>query len=149
MSQQLRKVCCLLVLYISASTVFAEHEVVLVTSTKSCLKNLSSLDIRKAFFGVPITRCGQRVRAVHSNYDTLLKKIFLQNVVSMSEDTYQRRLLHFALQAGRRLPDRVSNLNELEEILGKNANTIAVIWKKDAQDRSDKIRVVKVLWKHD
>ena len=123
----------------------AERSVVLVTSVKCQMEDISMLDIRKAYLGVDVSYKGNVLQAFRHDADEQLQAVFLQNVVAMSERTYERRLLRLLLKSGRPRPPQINSDSELEETLNAVPCGISYMWKQDA-DGYATLKVLKVLW---
>jgi hypothetical protein len=126
-------------------TSWADVAVVLVTDKDSPIQRISSLDIRKAYLGIPVSVDGNTVRALRRRDDERLNQIFLQSVVAMSERSYERRLLSLMLKFGTPRPDVVGDSDELLELLARFPSSIAYMWKSDAE-KDPRVRIIGVLW---
>ena len=71
------------------------------------LTQLDSLQVRKLFLGLTVTQNGNRLWPVLNETDARVKEIFLQNIVSMSDITYDRSLLRLTLIQGQTPADRL------------------------------------------
>src|SRR6202165_6114179 len=95
----------------------ADETLVLIVSADSKRDQPDSLEVRKLFLGMTVTHNGDRLRPLLNEAEPRLKDVFLQNVVSMADMTYDRRLLPLALQGGRSLPvtytEKVMLINNL------------------------------------
>jgi len=119
--------------------------VVLVTGKDSSIESMSSLDIRKAYLGISVTKGGNTIRALRRSDDAQLNQIFLQSVISMSRRSYERRLLSLTLKFGTPRPVDVQSQQELIRRLLERPSTIAYMWKSDAESDS-RVKIIKVLW---
>jgi hypothetical protein len=141
---------CLIALLIGAaaiSSVSADETLVLIVSADSKVEQLDSLEVRKLFLGMTVTHNGNRLRPLLHEADSRLKDVFLQNIVSMTDMTYDRRLLRLALQGGRPLPAVYTNTAELINAVAADPTAVSFAWAKDVQ-RDRRIKVLRVLW-HD
>src|ERR1700686_5912917 len=82
----------------------ADETLVLIVSADSKVEQLDSLEVRKLFLGLTVTHNGDRLRPVLDEADARVKEIFLQNIVSMSDTTYDRNVLRLALIQGQIKP---------------------------------------------
>lgn len=125
---------------------FAEDvAVVLVTGKDSPIESISSLEIRKAYFGISVTIDGNTVRALRRRDDEQLNQIFLQSVIAMSQRSYERRLLSLTLKFGTPRPLEVRDREELLKFLERNPSAIAYMWKSNAESNS-RVRIIRALW---
>ena len=136
-----------LLLSVAALPVRADDTVVLIVSAESKVTELDSLEIRKLFLGMTVTHDGDRLQPRLNESDPRLKDIFMQNIVSMTDITYDRRILRLALQGGRSLPTVFTNNAALITAVATDPTAVSFAWEKDVQhDR--RIRILRVLW-HD
>src|ERR1700681_325759 len=82
----------------------ADETLVLIVSADSKVDQLDSLEVRKLFLGMTVTHNGDRLRPVLDEADARVKEIFLQNIVSMSDTTYDRSVLRLTLIQGQIKP---------------------------------------------
>ena len=94
----------LVTLLTATRPVWAADQLVLIVSADSKVEQLDSLEVRKLFLGLTVTYNGDRLRPVLDEADARVKEIFLQNIVSMSDTTYDRSLLRLALIQGQIKP---------------------------------------------
>ena len=94
----------LLTLLAAGTPALADEQLVLIVSADSKIAQLDSLEVRKLFLGLTVTQDGNRLRPVLNETDARVKEIFLQNIVSMSDITYDRSLLRLTLIQGQRQP---------------------------------------------
>jgi hypothetical protein len=134
-----------LLLSVAALPVRADDSVVLVVGADSKVVQLDSLEVRKLFLGMTVTHNGDRLRPLLNESDPRLRDIFLQNIVSMTDMTYDRRLLRLALQGGRSLPDVFKDEAGLITAVASDPTAVSFAWARDVQhDR--RIRILRVLW---
>lgn len=120
--------------------------VVLVTADPDPDFSLESLQVRKLFLGFTVLHAGNALRPVRNRSDDLLDKIFLQHVMAMSSETYERRLLSLSLQQGRPRPVEVRSWSRLVEALLGIPNSVSFAWQSDIED-IPAIRAVRTLWR--
>ena len=137
-------------LIISAMTLAAhasaeDAAVVLVTGKDSPIENISSLEMRKIYFGISVSVEGRTIRALRRRDDERLNQIFLQSVIAMSQRSYERRLLSLALRFGTPRPVEIKSRDELLRLLAENPSTIAYMWKSNAE-ADPRVKIIRVLW---
>jgi hypothetical protein len=136
-----------LLLSVAALPAFADDALVLIVGADSKVDQLDSLQVRKLFLGMTVTYGGDRLRPLLNDADSRVRDIFLQNIVSMTDMTYDRRILRLALQGGRSLPTIFKDKVELINAVAADPTAVSYAWAKDVQhDR--RIRILRVLW-HD
>ena len=121
------------------------EQVVLVVGENSPIENLSSLECRKAYFGIVVRYDNQIIRPFRNSSDSQLSQIFLQSVVAMSERSYERRLFSLTLKSGRPRPKEFTDQDDLVRALREYPHSISYMWRSDAE-RSIGIKVIKLLW---
>jgi hypothetical protein len=137
----------LLWLLLAAAGAHAGEKLVLIASADSRVEQLDSLEVRKLFLGLTVTHEGVRLRPLLNESDEQVKTVFLQNVVSMSEITYDRYLLGMALKQGRPQPDVYRNTAQLYAAVAADPSVFSVAWLKDVE-HNPRLKVLRVLW-HD
>jgi len=125
----------------------ADERLVLVVSANSKIEQLDSLEVRKLFLGLTVTHNGYRLRPLLNEADPHVKEVFLQNVVSMSDITYDRHLLGLALKQGRTQPVVFHDIQSLIASLASDPNAVSVAWLKDVE-HDPRVKVLRILW-HD
>ena len=125
----------------------ADETLVLIVSADSKVDQLDSLEVRKLFLGMTVTHNGDRLRPLLNEAEPRLKDVFLQNVVSMTDMTYDRRLLRLALQGGRSLPGTFTDKVMLINTVAADPTAVSFAWASDVQ-HDKRIKILRVLW-HD
>jgi hypothetical protein len=142
------KVVCGFFLYLFAFLPMAEahqHQVVLVTNNSCPMNTISSLELRKVYFGIKVYRDNFQIRGLRNQSDTNLDKIFLQTVVAMSSKSYQRRLLAEVLNNGRPRIAEFSNTELLLKELRRISCHVTYMWADNARQLDD-LKIIKLLW---
>ena len=140
----------LLVLILAAAAILpasAEETLVLIVSAQSKVDQLDSLEVRKLFLGMTVTHNGDRLRPLLNESDSRLQQVFLQNIVSMTDTTYDRRLLRLALQGRPTLPPVYTDAATLIDAVAADPAAVSFSWVKDVQ-HDKRIKILRVLW-HD
>jgi ABC-type phosphate transport system substrate-binding protein len=135
----------LLTLLGAALPAFAQKQLVLIVSADSKVDQLDSLELRKLFLGLTVTYNGNRLRPVLNETDPRVKDIFLQNIVSMSDITYDRRLLRLALIQGQTQPSVYKDIRQLIQAVAADPSAVSYAWVKDVA-RDARIRILRILW---
>jgi len=136
-----------LALNAAAVPAFAEDQLLLIVSAQSSVDHLDSPQIRKLFLGLTVIHGGSRLRPLLNEADARIKEIFLQNVISMSDDTYDRYGLRQSLQQGRAPPTPYRNIAALINALVGDPFAVSYARKRDVE-HDNRVRVLRVLW-HD
>lgn len=123
----------------------ADERLVLVVSANSKVDQLDSLEVRKLFLGMTVTHNGNRLRPLLNESESRIKAVFLQNVVSMTDMTYDRRTLRLALQGGRSLPVVYTDKATLINSVAADPTAVSFAWEADVQ-YDKRIKILRVLW---
>jgi hypothetical protein len=135
----------LLALLTATAPSFAAEELVLIVSADSKVDQLDSLEVRKLFLGLTVIHDGDRLRPVLDEVDARIKEIFLQNIVSMSDPTYDRSLLRLALIQGQIKPVAYKDIAQLIKAVAADPTAVSYAWEKDVAHDS-RIKILRVLW---
>ncbi|MDB6091514.1 MAG: hypothetical protein JWN85_4298 [Gammaproteobacteria bacterium] len=135
----------LLTLLAVGTPAWADEQLVLIVSADSSIAQLDSLQLRKLFLGLTVTQNGNRLRPVLNETDPRVKEIFLQNIVSMSDITYDRSLLRLTLIQGQRQPTAYQDIALLLKAVAADPSAVSYAWAKDVA-HEPRIRILRVLW---
>jgi hypothetical protein len=135
----------LLTLLAAGTQALADEQLVLIVSADSSISQLDSLKVRKLFLGLTVTQDGNRLRPVLNETDARVKEIFLQNIVSMSDITYDRSLLRLTLIQGQRQPTAYEDMALLLKAVATDPSAVSYAWSKDVA-HDPRIRILRVLW---
>jgi len=126
----------------------AEREVVLVTDQRCPVQTMPMLDVRKAYFGLPVSYGRASVRAYRLNGDAELDRIFHQSVVFMSEKSYEKRLLFMLIKHGSPRPQGFDSVEAVLRAVRSSECGITYVWAEDAA-RAEGIKVLRLIWQGD
>jgi hypothetical protein len=135
----------LVTLLTATSAVWAAEQLVLIVSADSKVEQLDSLEVRKLFLGLTVTHDGDRLRPVLDEADPRIKEIFLQNIVSMSDTTYDRSVLRLALIQGQIKPIAYKDMALLIKAVESDPTAVSYAWAKDVA-HDPRIKILRVLW---
>jgi hypothetical protein len=79
--------------------------------------------------------------------DAQIKELFLQNIVSMSDSTYDRYVLRLSLQQGRTQPMVYKSESELINAVAADPAAVGYAWGSDVA-HDPRVRILRVVW-HD
>lgn len=127
-----------------ARPVLATDQLVLIASVSSPVSTLNAVDIQKLFLGLTIFVEGKGLHPMRNESDESTRQIFYQDIISMSESTYQRRLLALTLQQGRTSPPVFRSSRALLNAVAADPYAVSYAWAKEA-GRDTRIRILKVL----
>ena len=143
--KKIAAVAAFVMLATAAGPVMAAEQLVLIVSADSKVEQLDSQEVRKLFLGLTVTYNGDRLRPVLDEADARVKEIFLQNIVSMSDTTYDRSVLRLALIQGQVKPIAYKDIALLKRAVIADPTAVSYAWAKDVAHDS-RIKVLRVLW---
>ncbi|MFC0679549.1 hypothetical protein ACFFGH_17065 [Lysobacter korlensis] len=129
----------------AASAAEDVRTLVAVASDRSQLAGLKPADLRLAFLALPVGKGDARPRPVINQSNPLLYEVFLQKVVFLSSQHYQRQMVSHVFQRGGTRPAVVDDERRVVQLLHEDPQRISFMWAKDAQ-RYEGLKVVRVLW---
>lgn len=147
----MRRAIFLLLVCIPPSLATAADEprsVVLVMASACDIEELSTLDVRKVYLGIRVSRNGHVVRPLRLQNDDFLERVFFQYIVAMTEKTYERRLLSLTMNHGTPAPRRFESPDELATAMRDGECGLGYMWRSDAA-RFDDLRTIKLVWQGD
>jgi DNA-binding transcriptional LysR family regulator len=106
---------------------------------------LDSVSVRKLFLGVPLLINGTPLHPLRNRSDTTLDEIFLQQIVAMSESSYDRQMLIGVNRQGWPRPTELTSSARVLEALTADQYAVSFMWLRDVA-HDPRIRVVRVLW---
>src|SRR5665647_535567 len=84
--------------------VYAEEQrIAIVASSHSGIKAISAKEVRRAYLGASIVLNGIEIKPLLNQTDKLVGEVFLQKVLFMSAEAYERLQLARAFRGGGRL----------------------------------------------
>jgi hypothetical protein len=137
----------LALLFGAASPALAGEQLALIVSTGSSVDQLDSPLVRRLFLGLTVTQHGRRLRPALNEADPQIKELFLQNIVAMSDSTYDRYVLRLSLLQGRTQPMVYKTTVELINAVASDPTMIGFAWAKDVA-HDPRVRILRIVW-HD
>lgn len=120
-------------------------DVVLVSAASGRIPSFSIKEIRMLFLGLPISKNEQKYTPViNITEDTLYDK-FLQKIMFMSANNYDRQLVSIVFRKGGERPRKIRSKGQLITHLIDNPGTVTFIPESDAS-RSGKLQIIQKLW---
>lgn len=121
------------------------RKLVLVTAETSNVPALSPEQVRRLYLGAAVNGDSRTVVPLRNNSDSLLREVFLQKVVYLSEPMYERTLMTRLLAGKGARPQVYDNPNELIAALRATPNAVTYLW-ADTAAATQGIRIVAELW---
>lgn len=129
----------------AAASLHAADRVVLVANVQLPLNTLNSLEVQKLFLGLTVSASGTNLHALRNESDDFMRQIFYQDVVSMAEPLYERRLLELTLQQGRTAPLKFESTRALLDAIAADPYAVSYAWAADAA-KNPRVKILRVLW---
>ena len=94
----------------------AEQRLVIIVGADSGIMTISAKEVRLAYLGASIVLNGVEIKPLRNQTDKWAGEVFLQKVLFMSGEAYERQLLARAFRGGGR-PPVYENLSDLLSVL--------------------------------
>jgi hypothetical protein len=138
-----QKIAILLAVYVLLSTPMAraeEQRIAIVVNAESVIKAISAKQVRRAYLGASIVLNGIEVRPLLNQSDQLAVEVFLQRILFMSAEAYERQLIAHSFQGGSR-PRAYENMTALLTAL-HNDNAAITFMLYDTAIKTTGIRII-------
>lgn len=116
-------------------------QLVIVTSQQSSIKVMSGPLLRKVYLGSASGIGFQPIQPLINQSNRMLQEMFLQKVLFMSQNTYERHLRHTKFPTGTVLPVAYRSEVKLIDYLNAHPNSITCLTEQAAAKRPS-LRVV-------
>lgn len=123
----------------------ASQAVVLVVRADSPVSDLSSVTVRKLFLGVPVLIDGKPLHPIRNRSEERLDDIFLQEIVAMSKEAYDRQILVGVNRQGWIRPAEAASVARLTEELYADPLAVSYMWLRDVE-HNPRLKVLRILW---
>ena len=123
----------------------ASESVVLVVRADSPVTSLSSVEVRKLFLGVPVLVDSKALRPIRNRSDARLDDIFLQQIVAMSQEAYDRQILVGLNRQGWVRPAEAGSVVRVIEALYADPQAVSYMWRRDVE-HNPRLKVLRILW---
>jgi len=134
-----------LMLMCCGTSAVAADRLVLIVSASSPVMALNSPEIQKLFLGLTVMTNGDVLRPLRNESEEIIRQIFFQSIVSMSESAYERRVLSLTLQQGRTAPPLYRNTKMLLDAVATDPAAVSYAWAADVA-KDPRIKTLRVLW---
>jgi hypothetical protein len=119
----------------------AEPWLVLVVSAESPIASLSPSDARRLYLGIPISRNGHEITPLLNVSDDTAKEMFLQRVLFMSAQTYERQMTARLYRSGGERVREYQSLRDLVAMLVADPYSVSYMTEETALG----IRGIKII----
>ncbi len=145
--KHLTRLCLLLALLAPCTgmAIAEEKTLVLVSSRSAPAFQLTRKETRLLFMGLPVDKGGRPLQALLNASDPLAYQVFLQKVIYMSAQNYEKRLLSKVFRLGGRRPPKFRDPQQLLRALSAQPNAVSFMWESRARHHPQ-LRIVARLW---
>lgn len=123
----------------------SDNHLVLVASASSSIASLSTANVRRLYLGVTISENGHAIIPLRNSADATTQELFLQHVLFMSSDAYERQIVGRRYRAGGNDVQEYTNLSDLVAALASNPWAVTYMTEESAIGMRS-IRVLTKLW---
>ena len=142
----MRRIALLLAaLLLALNAQAGSRQVVLVVNADGPIAKLDSIEIRKVFLGLPVTRSGRVLHPIRNTSNGQLEQVFLQDIVAMSQSAYDRRVLGLVLRQGKPRPVELGSRDAVLAALYADPYAVSYMWVSDVIG-NPRIRILRILW---
>jgi len=135
-----------LMIFTSAGSNASEVDhAVLVAATGTPMKKFSNKELRRLYLGYPVTNGKQRFEPLVNQSNEIIYQVFLQKVMFMSEQSYNRKLVTRVFRHGGERPLSFQKRGSLISALKVNSSAITFMM-PDVAAGIEGIQVVQLLW---
>lgn len=107
---------------------------------------VSPIELRRLFLGFPINQNQHNLTPLINMTDPLLYEVFLQKVVFMSANTYEKQLSARLIRTEEKvMPTRIYDTKTLIKRLSGNKNAVTYMWQESAKLYPN-LKIIQVLW---
>lgn len=119
----------------------AELRLVLVTSAQSAIPQLSAEEARKLYLGLPMVVDGQLLHPLRNNTDSTVQEMFMQKVMFMSTQAYERQILSRVFRQGGSRPPVYTEPGDLLRALESDRTAVSYM-PRDMAITSPRLRII-------
>ncbi len=116
----------------AAQTSAADQNLVLVANAQSPITVLTAVEARKLYLGASLQINGKTITPLRNISDPLLQEVFMQRVMYMAKETYERQILNRVFRTGGQRPPIHADVKTLIEALKSDSLTISYMWRETA-----------------
>ncbi len=120
-------------------------DLVLVATARSSISQLTPEEVRRLYLGIPVESGGQPVKPLINAIDNLTREIFMQEVLFMSMDAYQRQTLLRIHRTGAAPTPVYTDMPALLEALNADPDAVTYMLRATAVASSG-VKIIGELW---
>lgn len=107
-------------------------ELVIVCSSRSPATQMTAAEARRLFLGLPLQAGKQTLKPVRNVSDAHLNEVFLQRIMFMSAEDYERRIEARVNRSGGSRPPSYESLPGLIGTLQRDPLAVTYMWRREA-----------------
>ncbi|MBS1191023.1 MAG: hypothetical protein H6R10_2815 [Rhodocyclaceae bacterium] len=111
----------------------AGPEVVLVASKRSPVGQMAVAEARNLFLGLPVGVGGQALKPVRNTADGVVTEAFMQRVMFMSAEDYERQIRTRVTRSGGSRPAAYGDLTEVTTVLQRDPLAVTYMERSQAK----------------
>ncbi|MEN6586857.1 MAG: hypothetical protein ABFE02_12525 [Sulfuricella sp.] len=105
----------------------AGARLVIVTSAQSPIHQMTPDEARKLYLGMPMVVDGKLIHPLRNNSDATMQEMFMQKVMFMSTQAYERQILSRVFRTGGNRPPVYTEMPELLKALESDHNAVTYL----------------------
>lgn len=105
----------------------AESRLVLVANVQSSILQLTPDEARKLYLGIPMVADGKLIHPLRNNSDETLQEMFMQKVMFMSTQAYERQILARVFRTGGARPPVYTEMRDLLKALEADRHAVTYL----------------------
>ncbi len=122
-----------------------QQQVVLVSLSRQPVPALDSIQLRRLYLGMRVSRDGRVLTPLRNLTDPRLDALFVQAVMAMTARSYERRLISGKFRKARSIPSLFRDQDRLIQALKARPEAVTYMWADQAHSIPG-IQVIQVLW---
>lgn len=119
----------------------AEPHLVLVANAQSPISQLTPTEARKLYLGMAMVADGKLIHPLRNSTDATVQEMFMQKVMFMSTQAYERQILSRVFRAGGARPPVFTEVRDLLKALESDRNAVTYL-PRDTALATTGIRIV-------
>lgn len=121
------------------------NHAVLISAAGVPVAEFTNKELRLLYLGYSVTKNAQKFKPLINASDKVTYSGFLQKIIFMSENNYDRKLLTRIFRHGGERPRKFNKQNDLIENIKMNPNTVTFV-RTDVATKLKGIQMVQRLW---
>lgn len=123
----------------------AELTLVLVAGAQSGISKISPEEVRRLYLGAPVVSGGRVLAPLRNETNSLLREVFMQQVLFMSTSAYERQILMNTYRTGATPPPVYTDVRQLTGALRADPQAVTYMFRETALATSG-VKIIAQLW---